>query len=66
MTNLVICLTKDCQRTETLLRDMVTAAQARLHHKRGSADDLKAAVNRAQQYLGRNQKFIDNRPGQDD
>ena len=66
MTNLMICLTKDCQRTEALLRDMVHAAQARLSHQRGSSDDLKAAINRAQQYLDRNEKFIDSRPGHDD
>ena len=66
MTRLMICLTKDCQNNEAMLRDLVDAVKSYEKGERNSWLKLLAATNRALQHLNRNVKYIDNRPGRDD
>ena len=66
MTDWMICLTKDYQNNEAILRDLVDAVRSYEKGERKSWPKLLAARNRALQHLNRNEKFIDSRPGRDD
>ena len=61
----MICLTKDCQRIEAILRETLDILR---DFKSGKKHwyEVEAAMNKGHLYLTKDDKFIDNRPGRDD